>query len=361
MSPTPPSPGTSLLRHAVRGLPPACLPFACLLFISATASADTVWLDNGDRLTGTIKSLDNGVLVVQTDYGGDIQVAFGHVKTLQSTTTLVVRDNDQAREYQAKLLQANQGTVILEGTRNDVDESQNIKTDVPLKSLDSIARPHTLLGDTSITGKLDLSLNQKTSSTDTEDYALALHAEARHGLWRHRLDGSYLRSKEDDDVNTDNYGVDYTLDRFITQKTFWQARVLHKQDWVEEVRRQTAYGTGPGYQFWDDELGAFSLSALLGRVNYGYDDGTSDSSYAGALRWNYVRYLNGKEIELYTKGELLRPFDQGATISVNGEAGVRYNLNHWLSLYLKYARDQVSGSRQTLNESIYSTGVGVSW
>jgi hypothetical protein len=325
------------------------------------ARADTVWLDNGDRLTGTVKSLDSGILLMGTDYGGDIRVTFSHVKTLQSSTALVIRDKSVAREYEAKLMEAKQGSVELDGVEQNLDGSAPIKADVPLSDIQSINRPHPLLRDVSIKGKLDLSLNQKTAATDTEDYAAALHTEARHGLWRHTLDASYARSKDDGTIGTDNYSGEYTLDRFYTEKAFWQGRLLHRQDWVEQVRRQTAYGTGPGYQFWDDEMGAFSLSALLGGVNYHYDDGTSDSSAAGSVRWNYVRYLSGKQYELYTHGELLRPLGSGAKIAINGEMGARYNMNKWLNLYVKYARDQVSGSRQTMNESIYGTGIGVTW
>lgn len=328
---------------------------------ASAALADTVWMDNGDRLTGTIKSLDGGFLMLSTDYGGDMRIDFKHVTTLQSADQLTIRDKDEAREYQAKLVRAEAGKVVLSGAVVGVDDTRDIQADVPLNTLASINRNHAFLGDTSFKGKLDASLVQTRSTTSSQVYALALGAEARRGLWRNQLNLGYNRDKDDDGVSVNNYGGDYTLDRFLTEKAFWQARVLYRADTVEEVRRQIAYGTGPGYQFWDDELGAFSMSALAGRVHYHYDDGTGEASYAGALRWDYSRYLSGKKFQIYTKGELLRPFGGNAQVSINGEAGLRYNINNFLSLYLKYARDQVSGTRQTMNESIYSTGVGLTW
>jgi predicted porin len=50
-----------------------------------------------------------------------------------------------------------------------------------------------------------------------------------------------------------------------------------------------------------------------------------------------------------------------AKIDINGEVGARYNINQTMSLHVKYARDQVSGERQGLNQSIYGAGLGVSW
>jgi hypothetical protein len=36
---------------------------------SSAAFADTVWLKNGDRLTGTIRFFDGSKLLLETDYG----------------------------------------------------------------------------------------------------------------------------------------------------------------------------------------------------------------------------------------------------------------------------------------------------
>ncbi|HLT05770.1 MAG TPA: DUF481 domain-containing protein, partial [Pseudomonas sp.] len=46
--------------------------------------ADTVWLKNGDRLTGTIKAFDGGKLVLQTPYCGELSISWSSVATLES-------------------------------------------------------------------------------------------------------------------------------------------------------------------------------------------------------------------------------------------------------------------------------------
>jgi hypothetical protein len=317
-------------------------------------------MDNGDRITGDILSLDNGILLVNTAYGGDVRLQFAHVKTLQSDKELVIRDKSLEHDYYAKLVGSDAGKVVLDGVERSADGDRDVDTGVTLSSLDSMTTPKPLWGEAAVKGKLDLSLNQKTAAVDSQDFAADFSLDARRGLWRNMLTAGYHRSKDGDDIGTDNYEGDYTLDRFLTEKAFWQGRLRYKRDFVEEVSRQTAYGTGPGYQFWDDELGAFSLSGLLGRVDYGYDDGTNDGFYAGSLRWNYSRYFSGKQFQAYTTGEVYRALGT-AGFGLNGEAGVRYNVNKTLSLYVKYARDQVSGRRESMNESIYGTGVGLTW
>ncbi|SAI55338.1 Putative salt-induced outer membrane protein [Bordetella ansorpii] len=340
----------------------ARLPASALLCLLASAAhADTVWLKNGDRISGTVRSLDAGKLLISTEYGGDVRIAADKIKTLQTDGDLVLRDQTFGREYRASLAPANPGAVAVRGVVTEDGASEPVDSQLPLSSLDGLVRPRPFLTDAMWTGRADISANRKTASTETQDYAVALQAGLRHGLWRHTLKANYARSKEEDSVNTNNYGVDYTLDRFLSKQAFWQGRVLHRRDWVEELNRQTGYGTGPGYQFWDDERGAFSMSALFGRIHYGYDDGSSDNSYAASLRWDYLKYFSGKQYEIYARGELTRPFGGAAEVSVSGEMGARYNLNNWLSLYAKYARNQVSSSRESINESIFGTGLGVRW
>ncbi|ARP80426.1 hypothetical protein CAL12_05985 [Bordetella genomosp. 8] len=336
------------------------LLLSSLALFAACAQAGTVWMDNGDRITGNILSLDNGILLVNTPYGGDVRLQFKHVKTLQSDKALVIRDKSVEHDYYAKLVSADQGKVQVEGVQRSPDGDNEVKTDVALSSLQSMTAPKPLLGETAVKGKLDLSLAQKTASVNSQNYAAAFSLDARRGLWRNVLSAAYNRSKDGDDVGTDNYGGDYALDRFLTEKAFWQGRIRYKRDFVEEVSRQTAYGTGPGYQFWDDELGAFSLSALVGRVEYGYSDGGNEGFFAGGLRWNYTRYLSGKQFQVYTNGEFYRALGD-AGFGLNGEVGLRYNINSTLSLYVKYARDLVTGTRESMNESIYGTGVGWSF
>jgi hypothetical protein len=53
----------------------------------------------------------------------------------------------------------------------------------------------------------------------------------------------------------------------MTEKWFWQGRAEYKRDRIEDLARQRTVGTGPGYQFWDDELGAFSLGSLINRTD----------------------------------------------------------------------------------------------
>ncbi|MEB0208701.1 DUF481 domain-containing protein, partial [Pseudomonas sp. CCC3.1] len=226
-----------------------------ILNVSTPLLADTVWLKNGDRLSGKIKVFDGGKLLIQTDYAGAIPIDWKQVKTLESDQELLVKQDAYVGEKAKSLKPADDGHVTL--ANGDAPKT------VELASIQQIMKPKPLIEDFSWKGNVDVALDYKRADKDTDDYDIDFKTTARHGAWRHHAEGSYNREFQNDVVTTDNWNAEYALDHFIDDKWYWQGRLSYTRDRVEDISRQRTVGTGPGYQFWDDELGAFSLGSLL--------------------------------------------------------------------------------------------------
>ncbi|MDO9619774.1 MAG: DUF481 domain-containing protein [Pseudomonas sp.] len=327
----------------------------CLtLSVAATSAlADTVWLKNGDRLTGKIKFYDGGKLLLETDYGGAIALDWNKIATLESDQELLVKENAIAGERAKSLHPAEPGKVTL--ANGDAPKT------VELASIKQMLKPKPLIEDFVWKGNIDASLDYKRAERDTDDYDVRLKTQARHGLWRHNGQAEYNREFRDSVVSTDNWGAEYALDRFLTENWFWQGRLEYKRDRIEDLRRQRTVGTGPGYQFWDNELGAFSVAGLLNRSDYEYANGENDNFYAVSMKWDYNRYLIGKSVELFSDGEVGKPLNNVADYTLDAAVGLRYKLTDWASLNMKAEKDLVSGSEGELDETRYSLGFGVGW
>ena len=328
----------------------------CLAAISACAPAlgDTVWLKNCDRLSGKIKLFDGGKLLIQTEYAGAIPIDWKQVKTLESDQELLVKQDAYTGEKAKSLQAADEGKVTLVN-------GETPKT-VELASIQQILKPRPVVEDLVWRGNVDVALDYQRAENDTDDYDVDFKTSARHGKWRHIAEGEYNREFQDEVVTTDNWRAEYALDRFITDQWFWQGRLTYKRDKVEELSRQRTVGTGPGYQFWDDELGAFSLGSLLNRTDYEYSDGGKDNFYSLAMKWDYNRYLIGKSVEFFTNGEVGKPLSGVADFALDAELGLRYKVTDWASLNLKAERDIISGSDDAdFSKTRYTAGFGVTW
>lgn len=328
-------------------------PVLGLAFFSSFACADTVWLKNGDRLTGVVRVLDGKKLLLQTSYGGTIALDWKQVATLESDRELLVRLNKGGDERIQRIGSGEAGKI-------ELDNGWSVKS-VELADVTQIIKPKPLVQDLTWKGGMDFGLDYKRGERSSDDYDISLWSEGRHGDWRHQLGGEYNRELKNDVVSTDNWSADYALDRFLGQQLFWQGRFSYKSDRIEEVARQRSFGSGPGYQFWDDELGAFSMATLINRSDYRYFDGERDRFYELSVRWDYKRALLGRSVELFSAGELGRALHGSVGHSLDYTLGLRYKVNDWASLSMKASRDIVSGDKGDLHETRYIMGFGVGW
>ncbi|SEM35623.1 Protein of unknown function, DUF481 [Pseudomonas sp. ok272] len=333
---------------------PRTLLCLALSSVCLPAMADTVWLNNGDRLSGKIKLFDGGKLLIQTEYAGAVAIDWTQVKTLESDQELLVKQDAYVGEKAKSLQAAGVGTVVL--ANGDAPKA------VELASIQQILKPRPVVEDLVWRGNVDVALDYERAEKDTDDYDLDFKTSARHGKWRHTAEGEYNREFQDGDVTSDNWRAQYSLDRFITEQWFWQGRLNYRRDKVEELSRQRTVGSGPGYQFWDDELGAFSLGSLLNRTDYEYEDGGKDNFYSLAMKWDYNRYLIGKSVEFFTSGEVGKPLSDVADFALDAEMGLRYRVTDWASLNLKAERDIITGSQNAdFSKTRYTAGFGVTW
>ena len=324
-----------------------------LLPVFSLAQADTVWMRNGDKLTGIILLLDNSKLLLKTEYAGTLSLQWGKVATLESKTPLLIKENTMIGEHAKGLRAGDAGTTTL--------VNGGTPKQIALSSVTQIMKPKPLVEDFLWKNSLDFAFNYKRGESETNEYDIKYRTTARHGVWRHHGELWFSREDKNHSRTTDNWGGEYALDHFVTSQRYWQGRLSYRKDRVEDLEKQKALGFGPGYQFWDDELGAFSASTLLSRYKYRYKDGDSDRFYALGVHWDYNRYMFAKNLELYSRGDLTRPLNNTANYAANIEVGLRYRITDWVALNVRANKERISGARENVNNTKYSIGMTVGW
>lgn len=320
---------------------------------SVIAQADTVWLKNGDRLTGRIVLLDAGKLLLNTDYAGTITLNIKKVATLKSEQPLLVKLDTFTTEKSKALRPAPEGRVTL--VNGDKPKT------LALADIKQLMVPRPLIEDLRWKGNVSLSADYKRKENKSNDYSLDLSSELRHGSWRHALDSDYDYETKNGAKHSESFKTDYALDHFITERWFWKNKAKYTNDHSEDVRRQYLYGTGPGFQFWDNELGALALSGLLNHNKIQFSSGPSKRFSSGTFSWNYNRFLAGKTFEIYSKGEIGAPFMNDIDYIIDSEAGLRFKVSSWAALTLKAELEKMSSIHGNLNDRRYTIGIGVGW
>lgn len=348
----------TLSKHAISSL---SLVIALAGAGITQSRADTIWLTNGDQISGKITLLDSGKLFITTDYAGSISVSWDKVKTFETDHGLVIQGERYKEGELYPVIKAGENRAIV-ATPSISSDSAGPKT-LQLSEITSIVAQKPLVTDLSWKGNIDAGMSHKKSSTTTDNYDATLSTQARHGTWRHNVDGSYHLAKENNVESTKNVAGEYALDKFLDEHWFWQGRYQYKRDWIESIKINRSAGLGPGYQFWDNDLGAFSLTSLVSSQTYVYQDQTQgeDNFYSGGIKWDYNRYLFGKSVEAFTGGELGRSFDATAPFYLKADAGLRFKLTDWSSLSMKVSRTRIESDQGNVNDTLYTMGVGVGW
>ena len=320
---------------------PLRLLLVCVLHtLAVTAWADTVWLDNGDRLSGEIILLDGGKLALKTRYAGQVLIDWKDIDTLSSDKPLLVRRSGFDNEHSERLATAGTGMVRVLGEREYV---------LPLAEIKRLVPPRPLLEDPLWEGNLDAKLDMKRNQNDVDEWKLKGNTRIEHGRWRHVLRGELERETKNDRKVEDNWELEYDLDRFFTEQWFWRVGLQQNEDEFESIERQRLVGTGPGYRFWDDELGRFDLIGQFNRVRLESD--VADLAFnTTSLELDYKRLLWGTRLEFYANAELQIPHIDEIDYVLDSEFGLRYRLNQWARLSLLYELDQLRGQGRTVSD-----------
>ncbi|NWL79885.1 hypothetical protein DM872_23850 [Pseudomonas taiwanensis] len=313
--------------------------------------ADTVWLNNGDRLTGEIILLDGGKLALKTKYAGQVLIDWKDIDTLRSEKPLLIKREGLDSQHSRSLGAAGKGMVHLVNGKSET---------VPLASIRQMVPPRPVLKDRVWEGNLDAKLDMERNDDKTDEWKLKGDTRVEHGRWRHVMSGQFEKETKNDERTEDSWELEYDLDRFLTEHWFVRGSYDQENDEFQFFERQRSYGLGPGYRFWDNELGRFDLIAQLSRFQLESDEGNLDFN-AYSFEWDFKRLIWGTRFELYSKAQLQVPQIDEVDYVLDSEFGLRYRLNDWARLSLLYELDQLRGLGQTDSDKHYLIGVGIGW
>ncbi|WP_017429017.1 DUF481 domain-containing protein [Vreelandella jeotgali] len=301
--------------------------------------ADTLWLKNGDRISGEVIEKTPERWRVNTDVAGELALAAEQVVRVVPESAPSVPVNTLPALRLAAAMRPNAPIAA---------ESPDAET------------PEEKPGIT-IKGGIDITFEYEHSTADTRELDLDMRQRIDAGRWRHQWRASYQREYRDGERRENDWHLAYTPKWFFAEKNFWQGLASTDRDWDEELKRRVTAGVGPGYQLWDNELGAFSLSALLLRNRYYYATQDAETFDSGVLQWEFNRHLWQRRFEVYLNGRAGRALSESTSFLLDTHTGLRYPLTDWASLEMSVKTDWVQNNVEDLNDTTYNLGVGLNW
>ncbi len=320
-----------------------------LLVLVHPVAADTLWLKNGDRLTGKIETLHDGKLAFSTQFAGKLQINWSDVKRIESQAPLQI-------ELAAGQQPPPAGASLVEFKSQ---QQQRVLVKNNIKGIEQPAHFSPLL---SWRGNLDMSLDMERDEDSSDNLRFKTSNEFLKGYWRDNLDGFWEIRKTNGSQDRHNYNVTNSLDYFWNQKWFWSGNASYQRDFHDDLYQEIKYGSGPGYRFYNDKSGRFEIGSTLGRQAYLYHSKPDLRFAILTFNWDYRRFLLDKGLlELYTTGEYSYPYTDAADFALTAEAGMRIRLTQHLRSTISTELDALQSDQSARNDWKHFFGLGYSW
>lgn len=320
------------------------LPITVL--IGSNCYADTIWLNNGDLISGEIEQLDETTLRVRTDYAPAINIQRSAVRSFATDTPKAWLHQLQTR-----------ATSI---TRSDVPGYVLIdKLPVQIAELsltqDEAAPKWRKYGQAGTTLDVDTGTNQgrKAFHLDAE-----LNLESK--FWRHNFKNETNYDKEDKITTEDTTEFRYALDYFFDDNWLLRSENVYRDDNLPPDNQYALTGAGPGYRLWGEQRSRLDIIATFNHLWFSSDEVNQEFS-AWAITLDYMQFWFNDKLETFADAQLIYP-DIGSVDPIfDMDIGLRYLLTSKIFLTLRYDYNETQTAQEKVIDSGYTLGAGVNF
>jgi putative salt-induced outer membrane protein YdiY len=325
-----------------------------LLFFQASVvivKADEIHLNNGDRITGDIITMEDGKLIISTSYAGEISVTWAEVVSLKSDDTIRIILSDET-DINGITGEAGKGKLRLR--TDNIDETVSFDL-AEVKSINPPTEPVVKLK-----GHLNIGLTSSKGNTENESQHLDGEFVARTEKNRYTV-GAEINRADDDGEQTVNNSVGYLkYDHFMTDKYFVYSNAFFEKDKFKDLNLRTALGLGAGYQFLEKPLINLSIEGGLAYINEDLENDL-DEDYQSA-RWalNFDKYLLDKAVQFFHFHEGFLGFEEKSDLFIRSRTGFRLPIYKAFNatLQFNYDWDKMPAAGREKSDIMYIFNLG---
>jgi putative salt-induced outer membrane protein YdiY len=325
-----------------------------MLLIAENVMADEIRLKNGNRITGTVKKMEDKVLIFETSYAGEISIKWDEIAavTTDSPIEMVLHDNTS---FLGSMEPAPEGQIELQLVDETVERLAIDLSEV--KAINPTPPEHGL----KIEARLNIGVKIETGNTDKEEYDVDGKVSLRSEKNRFSFFGEYELDKADGDKTAEKSKGYGKYDRFLSKKFYIYGSTFFETDVNKDLDLRLVPSVGPGYQFYETELTNLSVELGPAYVIEKYDESDDDEYIAGQSKIDFDHYLFKKIFQFFHIDFLVLSFEDTSDIFILSRTGIRMHLYKYFNLTAQWTwewdNDPAPGDGRSDNEYILSVGV----
>ena len=304
--------------------------FICCFFgvaLAHVAIADEVLLENGDKITGKLVRLEQGNLVLRTDYAGEITIKAEKVVQLTTVEPVVTTLEDGTTRKGTSFYRDTPSA----DTRREAETTANDINIADVKNIYPKPRPKVR-----ISARANVGIINEKGNTDTDQYRLDAELIARTDKHRFTIGGEINNEKANSELTVANWKGYGIYDYFFKPKWFFNVNSLFENDEFADLDLRSTLGAGGGHQIFEsDELNLY-VSAGVAYINENFI--VADDKEFPAAQWliRYNQYFFNKFVQLFHTNNGFISFDDTSDWLINTRQGLRFPIYKGFVTTLQY-------------------------
>ncbi len=283
---------------------------------------DLVFLKNGDRVSGQIRTMEDDQLEIATSFAGTIKIGWKEIKRIQSAESLS--------------LTFHEGTTIPNGIgARDGDRLilHELSIDGPISFADIKA-----IGISNLYQRGNISLGGNNASGNSNTHALNMSVGYTLRNERHRLitSGQFTRGEANGQLSAENGSGTARYDYLLTRQVFLSGQQLWEADRFQNLTSRSTTSVALGYDFYDYLTRSLSIGIGPGLV---YEKFTTESAtLSPSIGWfaDWRQDILQGRITLFHNHRGTQDLILRSATRVEARQGIRVKVYGAISLNLEY-------------------------
>jgi hypothetical protein len=331
----------------------ACLAF--LAFIEVNAQKDSLILTNGNVIVGSIKSMDKGVLTIETSYSkSDFTIEWSGIKEIYSATRFLVTLKDGSRINSPLKSDNSVGKIVLSDNEGKQTET-SLDNIVFLKGLKSTFRSR-------LQANIDLGLNI-TKANDLVQYSIRSKAGYLADRWNADIYYNDIRSSQEGVAETKRTesGTSYTY--ILPRDWYVTAGLSTLSNTEQDLDLRLVAKGGVGKYLVHTNKSYFSVGAGLSSNNESFTNGTAKRSSWEGYFGTKANLFNIGDFSLQNDIFAYPSLTESGRWRVDFNLDTRYNLplDFYVSLGLTYNYDNQPAESGKESDYVFVFSIGWKW
>lgn len=335
--------------------------FLTVMLASMQVRAGYLELVNGDRAEGEFVRLEGDSVIWKSTNFGELNIKKSKVKNIVSSKPFKISGNDAPCMLEDM---EGENLVYYCGLR-----SRMVRT--PLLSVKVMTPYETFVeGEFIHHGRINLWGAYSRGNEVRDEWNVQTEFSLRRSEFRHTFSGEYARASWWYSEPPKKWNFNYRLDWFFRERWFWSNNLSVGVEESRGIEHFYTFGSGAGYQFWENSKTALSLRSGLAYYNEEYMDSYDFDSnqemndeYAVWRVATDFRYALPLGVSFFHNNELLQSLDDGNNFYLKTTTGLSAMIlsKVYSELKIDYNVDNQPQPGTEERDTRMSVGVSYKW